>query len=194
MGKLTDIELALLGDRAAQERITERGGMKKHYPYKNGSWVRNPKLYSLWNSMIHRCEDKKRESYQRYGKRGIAVCKEWHDANVFMDWAENNGYKPGLQIDRIDNEKGYSPENCRWVTAKQNSRNTRRNRNLTINGEKKTVSEWCEIYDVSPYTVYWWIKHKGEDHAVMMIQKKNTRAPILTPEQIKRLEEANNDA
>lgn len=181
------VKRALLGDKKAQEELTEKGELH-HYPYKNGSWVRNPRLYSLWGSMVHRCENKKRDSYQRYGGRGITVCEEWHDANLFMDWAENNGYKPGLQLDRIENDKGYSPDNCRWVTAKENARNTRRNRHLTINGEKKTVAEWCEIYDVSPYTVYWWIKKKGESHAVMMIQERNTRPQILTDEEMERLE------
>ena len=168
------------------KRLTEKG--VHPYPYKDGSWQRNPRLYSLWNTMIHRCEDPKRESYPRYGGRGIKVCEEWHSANVFMDWAEAHGYAPGLQLDRIDNDGDYTPENCRWVTVKENCRNSRRNRFLTVNGERKTVAEWCETYNVSPYTVYWWIKEKGEDHAVCMIQKRNTRAPILGEREMEMLE------
>lgn len=149
--------------------------------------MRNPRLYSLWNTMRHRCEDPKRESYQRYGGRGIKVCQEWHDANTFMDWAESHGYKPGLQLDRIDNDGDYSPENCRWVTAKDNSRNKRTNRLLTINGKTKTVSEWCEVYDVSPYTVYWWIREKGYKYAEEKVQSQNTRAPILSEREMEML-------
>lgn len=185
---MDDIKLALLGNREAAKRLTDAGVLP--YPYKDGSWQRNPRLYSLWNTMRHRCEDPKRESYQRYGGRGIKVCQEWHDANTFMDWAESHGYKPGLQLDRIDNDGDYSPENCRWVTAKENSRNKRTNRLLTINGKTKTVSEWCEVYDVSPYTVYWWIREKGYKYAEKKVQSRNTRAPILSAEEMemKRLE------
>ena len=180
-----DVNLALHGDHEAAKRLTEEGGLP--YPYKDGSWQRNPRLYSLWNTMRHRCEDPKRESYQRYGGRGIKVCQEWHDANTFMDWAESHGYKPGLQLDRIDNDGDYSPENCRWVTAKENSRNKRTNRLLTINGKTKTVSEWCEVYDVSPYTVYWWIREKGCKYAEEKVQSRNTRAPILSAEELEEL-------
>ncbi len=69
--------------------------------------------------------------------------------------------------DRIDNDGDYSPENCRWVTAKDNSRNKRTNRLLAINGKTKTVSEWCEVYDVSPYTVYWWIRELCLEYGLM---------------------------
>lgn len=87
--------------------------------------------------------------------------------------------------DRIDNDGDYSPENCRWVTAKDNSRNKRTNRLLAINGKTKTVSEWCEVYDVSPYTVYWWIREKGYKYAEEKVQSQNTRAPILSAEEMK---------
>ena len=166
---MTEIERkALLGDKMAQERCTENGVdciKNKHYPYKNGAWTRNPKLYSLWRTMIHRCYNPKRESYPRYGGSGIEVCEDWKDPIKFMDWAEFNGYKEGLQIDRIDNYGNYCPENCRWVTPKENSRNKRNNVNITINGETKTVAEWCEKIPVSKYTVYWWVKEKGVEYA-----------------------------
>ena len=67
--------------------------------------------------------------------------------------------------DRIDNNKGYSPDSCRFVTPKENSRNRRNTKFLTINGEKKCVAEWCEIIKVSPYIVYHWIRTKGAEYA-----------------------------
>ena len=133
--------------------------------YKHGGYMRNKKLYSVWITMLHRCENTKRLKFKDYGKRGISVCQEWHDANVFMDWAYENGYQEGLQIDRIDVSGNYEPSNCRWVTPKENSRNKRNTVFLTVNGETKCVAEWCEIIDVSPYTVYWWIKKKGREYA-----------------------------
>ena len=167
---MTDLERrALLGDKQAQELCTENGIVlcenNHHYPYKNGAWLRNPKLYSLWRTMLHRCYNPKRQSYKRYGGRGIQVCEEWKDPIKFMNWAEVNGYKEGLQIDRINNNGNYCPENCRWVTPKENSRNTRKNVNITLNGKTKTVSEWCEIIKISKFTVYWWIREKGKKYA-----------------------------
>lgn len=140
--------------------------------WKNGSWLRDKKLYNIWITMLHRCEDVKREKYKDYGGRGISVCEEWHDANVFMDWAFANGYESGLQIDRIDVNGNYEPSNCRWVTPKENSRNRRNTVFLTIDDETKCVAEWCETVSVSQYTVYWWIRTKGKEYAEQRIREK----------------------
>ena len=87
--------------------------------------------------------------YKRYGGRGIKICDEWlNDKESFYQWAINNGYKEGLQIDRIDNNGNYEPSNCRWVTFKQNNNNRRDNIQYIINGESHTMSEWCDIYNV----------------------------------------------
>ena len=128
----------------------------------HGAYKRNPRLYNIWTGMIHRCEDKKRPRYKDYGARGITVCDEWHDPNSFIDWSLSNGYEDGLQIDRINNDKSYSPDNCRWVTPKQNARNTRRSKHLTLCGLTKTVAEWCETIDISEFTIYWWLREFGE--------------------------------
>lgn len=125
----------------------------------------NEELFNVWQTMKTRCENPSRDNYERYGGRGITVCEEWQKAENFVVWALNNGYKRGLQLDRIDNSKGYSPDNCRFVTPKANSRNRRNTKFLTVNGETKCVAEWCEIISVSPFTVYWWIKERGKEYA-----------------------------
>lgn len=82
-----------------------------------------------------------------YGERGISVCEEWlgkDGQKNFREWAVNNGYEKGLTIDRIDNNKGYSPDNCRWVTAKEQSYNRRSNKLITIHGKIQTVTEWAK--------------------------------------------------
>jgi hypothetical protein len=84
----------------------------------------NTPLYLVWRSMRSRCENPRTERWPRYGGRGISVCAEWrHDPKAFIDWALSHGYERGLQIDRMDNDAGYSPSNCRFVTAAENSRN-----------------------------------------------------------------------
>ena len=88
--------------------------------------ISKTRLYSIWKHMGYRCYSKTDENYKDYGGRGITVCKEWR-ANllVFIDWAETNGYRPELQIDRENNDGNYCPENCRWVTPLVNVCNRR---------------------------------------------------------------------
>lgn len=81
-------------------------------------------LYRKWARMRARCYYPKQDHYDRYGGRGIRVCDEWKsDCEAFIGWALENGWKPGLQIDRIDNDGHYSPDNCRFVDAKTNAAN-----------------------------------------------------------------------
>ena len=71
--------------------------------------------------MRSRCNNPNRPFYKRYGGRGIKVCFEWSDYSIFREWAINNGYSDNLQIDRIKNDKGYSPDNCQWITRLENT-------------------------------------------------------------------------
>jgi len=137
----------------------------------HGAYQRNARLYSIWKTMLHRCENPKREKYKDYGNRGIAVCREWHEPNAFIDWAESNGYKEGLQLDRINNDGNYEPTNCRWVTPKENSRNRRNTKYLTANKITKCVAEWSEETGISAFTIYYWIKKKGVKYAEQRISE-----------------------
>lgn len=83
------------------------------------------RLYNTWNGMMHRCYDITRDDYLYYGGRGITVCKEWHNVSVFILDMESS-YKEGLTLDRKENNKEYSKDNCRWATKKTQSRNTRK--------------------------------------------------------------------
>lgn len=112
-------------------------------------------FYPTWWGMMRRCYHKENHNYQRYGGRGITVCEEWHDPKAFIDWARKTvGHKsPGLTLERGDNSKGYSPENCHWATPKEQARNRRSNRVLTIDGTSKPFVEWCEEYGIDPSVV-----------------------------------------
>jgi hypothetical protein len=80
--------------------------------------IRNHRLYNIWRDMLRRCSPGDREDQMRYYAKGIRVCKEWENWPTFAQFAFDNGYEPGLTIDRKDNSKGYEPENCRFVTMK----------------------------------------------------------------------------
>jgi hypothetical protein len=83
-----------------------------------------PRLQRIWAGMRQRCNNPNHCKHPRYGARGIRVCDEWRRFKPFFEWAKANGYAPHLQIDRIDNDGNYSPENCRWVMQAQNIRNS----------------------------------------------------------------------
>ena len=112
------------------------------------------RLYHIWNGMIGRCTHKSYPSYKHYGKNGVSVCDQWKEYESFKKWALENGYDDNLLIDRIDNGKGYSPDNCRFVTAKQQQNNKTNNHVLTFKGQRKTVCEWAEILNVNPQALF----------------------------------------
>ena len=116
----------------------------------------NTRLHRIWHSMYCRCYYKSTNQYKNYGGKGIKVCEEWKHIEGFVNfynWAMANGYRDDLTLDRIDNEKNYSPQNCRWVTYKQQCRNRTNNVYYTFKGETKTSKEWCEIYNISQTTL-----------------------------------------
>jgi len=122
----------------------------------------HPRLYTTWVNMVHRCSERNVDRHPNWGGRGITVCDEWvNDFKKFYNWAMANGYQDYLQIDRIDNDGNYTPENCRWVTATQNLRNTRHNHNLSYNGEIHSITEWAEILGLHRKTIEYRIK-KGK--------------------------------
>jgi len=102
-------------------------------------------IYGGWRGMNERCENTKHASYMEYGGRGVTVCEEWvHDFEEFRDWSQANGYADGLELDRVDNDAGYSPSNCRFVSHKENCNNRRNSQWVTAFGDTKTIAQWSE--------------------------------------------------
>lgn len=102
------------------------------------------RIRRIWGGIIRRCDNPNAEFYHRYGGRGITVCDEWRDFEVFYKWALHNGYKDNLTIDRIDNDGNYEPSNCRWATWKEQANNKSLNHILTFNGKSQTMTLWAE--------------------------------------------------
>lgn len=117
------------------------------------------KLHGVWWGMIQRCYYDKHIDYRWYSSRGITVCDEWRkNFQAFYDWAIQNGYGDGLSIDRIDNDLGYSPDNCRFISAKEQAQNRHTNLNYTYNGETKCLKQWAEAFGIKYGTLYCRIK------------------------------------
>ena len=119
----------------------------------------------IYRGMINRCYRKSVKAYSEYGGRGITVCDEWrdkeHGIEKFYEWAMKNGYQDNLSIDRIDNDKGYSPDNCRWTDRDTQANNRRNNIILEYKGEKHTISSLAKMTNIKKSTLYSRIVVKG---------------------------------
>jgi hypothetical protein len=121
------------------------------------------RTYRVWAGIRTRCVNPKDTAYQNYGGRGITICDRWKDS--YENFLEDMGERPGKEysIDRIDNEKGYSPDNCKWATRKEQHRNTRRNVWIEFNGQRKVASDWAAEYGISATTLKYRIFKAGWD-------------------------------
>lgn len=113
-----------------------------------------PRTFTIWSGMKARCLNPKSVSYPNYGGRGVGICAEWLEFKAFHEWAVSNGYADGLQLDRIDNDGNYCPDNCRWVTRSENQRNTRRTHLITLDGRTQCAAAWIKELGISKTTFY----------------------------------------
>jgi hypothetical protein len=135
-------------------------------------------IYWSWQDMIRRCYDKKRSVYANYGGRGITVCKRWRESfiNFYKDMGERPG--KGYTLERKENDKGYSKNNCIWATRAEQNRNTRRTRMVTINGETKCIKDWAIHFGISNKGVYLrlrygWNIEKALTHPIRKFKQVN---------------------
>ncbi|MDR0645383.1 MAG: hypothetical protein LBG05_10870 [Treponema sp.] len=134
---------------------------------------RYSRIYGIWKGIKTRCGNPNRRDYQSYGGRGIKICKDLERFQPFYDWALSNGYADDLSIDRIDNDKGYSPDNCRWATAKEQSINRRNVALLLFNGKTQCVTDWAKELGLEYKTVFARIKRGWSlEQSLGLLKKK----------------------
>lgn len=127
----------------------------------HGEWT--TKLWGHWSAMRRRCNTASTGNFAIYGGRGIKVCDEWKDYLAFREWALANGYDDSLSLDRVDVNGDYCPENCRWVTAKEQARNRRNTIYVEFHGERVPLAQLSEEYKVDPDLVYARVVGRGWD-------------------------------
>lgn len=116
------------------------------------------RIYPVWQAIIRRCENPNSEHFDDYGGRGITICKEWHDVEVFAEWAYKNGFDPNAKsgectIERRDVNGNYCPDNCFWTNMKEQGRNKRNNYNILYQGKMYTLVELSEKYKIQATTL-----------------------------------------
>ena len=111
------------------------------------------RLYGRWCLMRGRCSNPKNNRYHYYGGRGISVCDEWSKFETFKEWALKTGYDRNLTLERNDVNGNYEPENCRWATQADQTRNARSNINLTFNGRTECLSQMAQRHGICAGTL-----------------------------------------
>lgn len=133
------------------------------------------KLKAVYYNLLQRCFNQKNPGYRNYGGRGITVCNEWrNDINSFIKWSLNNGYADGLQIDRINNNGNYEPNNCRYVIPKVNLNNRRTNVRLNLAGDIKTIAEWESDTNITRSSIKHRLSNGWEVEKALTIPTRNT--------------------
>ena len=148
---------------------------KRKYPKGFDS---NSRLFTIWRCIKYRCYDTTHPAYHRYSAKGIVMCDEWLNSyKSFCDWALSSGYDDTLQIDRIDNDGIYCPDNCRWVTSKKNCNNKINNVYIEAFGERKTFSEWADDERCVVDYHKLWNRYKNGIDFVVALQTKRLYRP-----------------
>lgn len=133
----------------------------------------NVRLMKIYSSMVRRCHEKNDKRFRFYGDIGVTVCDEWlNDRQKFNDWAIANGYTDKLTIDRINPDKGYSPENCRWITAKENSKWKSTTHFITVDGITDSGRGWSRKLGLAINYINRYIRKNGMNNCIKFIREE----------------------
>lgn len=145
-GKEKKVSQCCLKQGQAKSCGCMKGEWIRRARYKHGGTPRGGRTaeYHIWGGMTGRCHNPDNQRFSLYGARGIQVCDRWRGENGFANFLSDMGKRPGkgFSIERIDNDRGYGPDNCRWATHREQMNNTRRNKKLEWNGVTRTYSQW----------------------------------------------------
>ena len=131
------------------------------------------RLYNIWQMMKQRCYNPNATRFERYGGRGITVCDEWKgDFQAFKRWAMAHGYEDHLTIERIDNNRGYSPNNCRFITVAEQNQNRLVNHTITFDGVTKTLAQWAKSLGVNKTTLYYRFHAGWTEYEILFGKRK----------------------
>lgn len=111
------------------------------------------RLYKIWQGMKRRCQKDGRKDSKYYYQKGIKISPEWESYENFRNWAVNNGYSDKLTIERLNNNKGYTPENCKWIPKSEQSKNRTSNHYIQYNGKTQTLSDWSREFGINRSTL-----------------------------------------
>jgi len=128
------------------------------------------RTYGIWQAMRDRCSNPNRKDYHRYGGRGISVCARWHSFEMFL--ADMGEAPTGLTLDRKDNNKGYSPENCAWATRNQQAYNSTHMVYIEHEGEIKALKQWQQKMNVKPHQYYSRLKKGWSVKEALLLTKE----------------------
>lgn len=158
-------------DNLKKGRVTSCGGCYKPGSKNKTHGLSTSSTYHIWATMKARCYNPNNENFHRYGGRGITMCSRWRES--FEAFLDDMGERPkGHSIDRINNDLGYGPDNCRWATGADQMRNTRATRKLTLHGKVQTLTDWAKEIGISATGL-----QRRIDHLNWPLEKALTQKP-----------------
>ena len=171
-----------LQKEATVKATTEKSVILKRSKYISSNFdygdnaIKHP-LRKIWMSMRQRCNNPNAANYHLYGGRGIKVCDRWNGDNGFENFVNDMGERPTDKhsIDRIDVNRNYCPENCRWATRKEQENNKRNNNRVVLNGESITVSQLCETIAVNRNFIYQLLKRGVDINYILQVKLNSTK-------------------
>ena len=145
----------------------------KGYSYRHGHHIKNAKLNKIFSGIINRCYNPNEKSYRWYGCKGIKVYQEWIDnPESFEEWAIKNGYEDGLTIDRIEEDKDYCPDNCRWITREDNSKYKSTTALLVVDDMVYTGREWADVLSLGTNTINTMLRKYPKEKVIEFIRRR----------------------